>query len=109
MRKNLIYRRAWGACLLLVVSSFSPISADTIIIGADEWCPINCEPGSERPGFLVETARAVFEKAGHNLEYVKMPWSRTLDEVRKGRINGAIGAYFQDAPDFIFPENLMVS
>ena len=28
-----------------------------IVIAADQWCPINCVPGSDRPGFMIEIAR----------------------------------------------------
>ncbi len=81
------------------------ILADTIVIAADNWCPVNCEPGSSNPGFMVEIARSVFSKAGHRVVYKRLPWSRTLLLVRHGKINGAIGPYVEDAPDFIFPEN----
>lgn len=81
------------------------IKADTITIAADNWCPINCDPKSARPGFMIEIAQVILAKHGHTIVYKPMPWARTLISVRKGEVNGAIGAYIEDAPDFIFPEN----
>ncbi len=89
---------------LFSVSFPSFILADTIIIAADSWCPINCEPGSKKPGFMIEIAQSVFADAGHEIIYEKIPWARTLLMVRNGVINGAVGPYINDAPDFIFPD-----
>lgn len=33
-----------------------------VVLGADEWCPYNCTPGSNQPGYVVELAKAIFEK-----------------------------------------------
>ncbi len=94
---------------VFVILFFSLISlnahADRITIVSDEWCPINCKPGSEKPGFMVEFAQQIFIKAGHQLEYIQEPWERAVAESRKGEHTGIIGAYQGDAPDFIFPEN----
>lgn len=79
--------------------------ADVITLRADEWCPYNCEPNSDEPGFMVDIARIVFKKAGHTVEYGVMPWARAIQDTRKGKYNGIIGAGKDDAPDFVFPEN----
>ena len=93
-------------CALVVICLIcKSVYADTITIAADVWCPINCEPDSDKPGIMVEIAYKVFEKHGHEVKYITMPWSRTLSTVRRGELNAAIGAYKEDAPDFIFPKN----
>ncbi|MFZ5569783.1 MAG: substrate-binding periplasmic protein [Thermodesulfobacteriota bacterium] len=79
--------------------------ADQIVIVSDDWCPINCDPGTQAPGFMVEFAKIIFAKAGHSVEYKQVPWTRAVMEARKGNYHGIIGAYRGDAPDFIFPEN----
>lgn len=79
--------------------------AETITLRADIWCPYNCDPNSDTPGFMVEIAGMVFEKAGHSVDYQLLPWARAITETREGKFNGIIGAYKNDAPDFIFPEN----
>jgi len=40
--------------LLLSLFLISPAIADTITIRADVWCPYNCEPDSEKPGYMIE-------------------------------------------------------
>ncbi|MDI9244177.1 transporter substrate-binding domain-containing protein [Marinobacter sp. CHS3-4] len=86
-------------CLLTTV-----VQADTITIRADSWYPMNGDPGSEKPGYMIELARAVFEPAGHEVDYGVMPWERAVRSVRSGEFDCVVGAYKEDAPDFIFPE-----
>lgn len=83
--------------------------ADHIVIAADRWCPINCEPDSEAPGIMVEIAQQVFTRAGHDVEYRLMPWARAIQEARQGKITGIIGAFIGDAPDFIFPDTELMT
>ncbi|MBF0227079.1 MAG: transporter substrate-binding domain-containing protein [Desulfobacterales bacterium] len=98
--------------LLVVVLSITILavfynnsSADEITLGADVWCPLNCEPDSNDPGYVVELAKEIFAKSGHTVTYKIIPWARAIKECREGRISGIIGAYVDDAPDFVFPEN----
>lgn len=100
-----LLKLAYKYVLLLFFITCKPIYADTITIAADVWCPINCQPGSDKPGIMVEIAQTVFSEHGHKVKYVTMPWSRTLNTVRRGELNAAIGAYKEDAPDFVFPEH----
>lgn len=78
--------------------------ADTITLVADEWCPFNCEPGSDEPGYVIEIARKVFGEAGHSLSYEVLPWKRAVIMTRQGKYNGVIGAVREEAEDFIFPK-----
>lgn len=80
-------------------------SADTITLRADEWCPYNCDPKSDKPGYMIEIAKAVFEKAGHKVDYQTLPWTRTLREVENGVFDGAVGAARGDAENFVFSES----
>lgn len=77
--------------------------ADVIVLAADEWCPYNCAADADRPGYAVEIAREVFAHAGHTVEYRTMPWPRALQDCRRGRVGGVIGADHGEAPDFVFP------
>ena len=80
------------------------VQADTITIRADSWYPMNGDPGSDKPGYMIELARAVFEPAGHQVDYQVMPWERAVKSVRSGDFDCVVGAYKEDAPDFVFPE-----
>lgn len=78
--------------------------ADTITIRADSWCPMNCDPGSEQPGYMIEFAREIAQENGHSVDYGTMPWRRAVESVRDGKFDCVVGAYIEDAPDFNFPD-----
>lgn len=69
---------------------------ETMVVAADRWCPYNCEPGSDQPGYLIEVLREVFEPHGVTVEYRVMPWKRAVLETELGRIDGALGAVAGD-------------
>ncbi len=91
--------------LICVFSLSHPALAEekTITLAADEWCPYNCVPNSEKPGYMVEIAKAVFEPKGIKINYQVMPWERAIEDARKGTYDGIIGARVDDAPDFVMP------
>lgn len=91
--------------LLAAIAAAFPLAAhaETVVLGADEWCPYNCDPASDRPGYMVEIAKRALAKDGHTVSYVVMPWSRALAESKAGRIDGAIGASADEAPEAVFP------
>ncbi|QEP44869.1 hypothetical protein D5085_18070 [Ectothiorhodospiraceae bacterium BW-2] len=97
MRANMIVL----AVLLLLANL---VKADTITIVADEWAPYNSVPNSAMPGYGIEIAQQAFAQAGHSVNYLIMPWNRALKETREGKYSAVIGAYIEDAPDFIFPD-----
>lgn len=84
------------------------VVADTIVLVADDWCPYNCAADAKDPGFLIELARLIFTARGHTVEYKVLPWSRAIEESRSGKFTGIVGAYKDDAPDFIYPEESVV-
>lgn len=88
---------------LLAISTAA--RAETISILADEWCPYNCAPGSDKPGYMIEVAQKVFGAAGHKVEYKTMNWSRALEVTREGKNLAVAGASPSDAPDFVYPAN----
>lgn len=77
--------------------------AEVIRLRADAWCPYNCDPGSDRPGYMIEIARAAFAAAGHTVDYRTLNWGRTIAEARAGRVDGVVGAGRTDVPDFVLP------
>jgi polar amino acid transport system substrate-binding protein len=93
--------------LLLVLSLFVSIlraENETIVIGADSWCPVNCEPNSDNPGYMIEIAKKIFQEQAVKVEYKLMPWSRAIVEAEKGNIQAIVGAFKGDAPHFIYPQ-----
>jgi polar amino acid transport system substrate-binding protein len=88
---------------LLVLGAAALAAADTVTLRADHYPPFNGDPASDRPGLIIEVATAVFARSGRTVDYQVMPWSRTLDEVKAGRIDGAVGAEPEGTPDLAFP------
>jgi polar amino acid transport system substrate-binding protein len=67
-------------------------SAQRLTVAADVWCPYNCEPGSDRPGYLVDILHEVFAPLGVSVEYSVLPWKRALVSAEKGLIDAVLGA-----------------
>lgn len=95
----------WLMVSLLTVLFCTSVKADKITIAADSWCPFNCQPGAELPGFMVEVAKRAFSAKGHEVVYLEVNWSRAIQEARKGNLTAIIGAFKGDAPDFVFPDH----
>ena len=89
-------------CMLVLLAWAGLARAETLVIAGDIWCPVNCQPGSERPGILVELAQEIFAEAGIEVQYKALNWARTLQMVRRGELNAAVGAGVEDAPDFLY-------
>jgi len=102
------WTQASGKTLLALTLSLGLLgtaNAKDLVIAADPWCPFNCEPGSDRPGVMVEIAREVFEPLGYTVTYETINWSRALVETREGKFDAVFGATPGDAEDFVFPES----
>jgi len=92
-----MFRSAFLAASVFAALLASPAYADTIVLEADQWCPYTCEAGSDKPGFMIEVAKAAFEAKGHQVVYRSVPWARALDDVRRtGAAQGAVGATDSD-------------
>lgn len=90
---------------LILALTATPAWAQKLTVVADEWCPYNCEPGSENPGFGIEILQLIFKDQGIEIDYSNMDWDQAIEETREGRHDAIIGAAKEDAPDFVFPKN----
>ncbi len=90
--------------IAIITLSIANTQADEITIVADLWEPYNGQPNSDKPGYGIEISRRIFEAAGHSVKYSLMPWKRALVATQRGQFNAVIGAYKEDAPGFVFPE-----
>lgn len=77
-------------------------SADTVKLRADYWPPYNGDAGEERPGYMIDIAREIWDDAGFTLEYATIPWERAITEARSGAVDCIVGALPSEVPDFIF-------
>lgn len=96
------FRWVAGSLLTVAMLGSTYLRAETLIMEADVWCPVNCAQDTERPGIFVELAREIFTEAGIEVEYRVTNWARAVQDVRNGRVNALVGAGIRDAPDFIF-------
>lgn len=76
-----------------------------IIIAADIWCPVNCDPKGEELGIGVDLVKKIFEPLGYKVYYQVMPWSRALEEARAGRIDAVIGGNHTDDERLLLPKH----
>lgn len=90
--------------VLLLAMATGPARGDTIRIRADEWYPYNGDPRGELPGYMIELARIIAERNGHQIDYRLLTWEEALAATRAGRADCVVGAYHGDAPDFRFPD-----
>jgi polar amino acid transport system substrate-binding protein len=79
-------------------------AAETVTIVADSWCPYNCDPASDRPGYMIEIAKKAFRRHGIKVKYSNMPWTRAIEETRMFKHTAIVGASHKDAEDFVFPK-----
>jgi len=94
--------------MLVVFTAFqtsSETGADVITLVADEWCPYNCVPYTDTPGFIIEIAEFAFERLGHTIHYTIIPWTRAIRGTREGLYDGIVGTGREETPDFVFPEH----
>lgn len=75
---------------------------DVFTFVANEWCPQQCEHELNDKGYVVEILEAALKevKASYTIKWV--PWSRGLDMVRKGTIDGLLGPTVEGFPEFHF-------
>lgn len=80
----------------------SDAASNVISIRADIWAPYNDDPSSVSPGSMVEIVKRIYQKAGYEIDYQIMPWTRSIMAVEKGTYDAIIGAT-TECPDCITP------
>lgn len=93
-----------SALLWLGLATISHAETKAITLVADPWCPFNCEPGNDRPGYMVEIAQHIFEPLGYTVEYKTVNWSRALAATRNGNYDAVLGATVDEAAGFVLPD-----
>ena len=103
-------------CLTLLVALPRTLWAETpqtesnvVVLGADIWCPYNCDPGLPQKGIMIEIAERAFARLGKTVTYKVMPWSQALEDAAKGKISGVMGATREEAPTLLFPHEPFIN
>ncbi len=73
-----------GAVPATQASGAAP-GGQVLLVLSDPWCPYNCQPDSDRPGYVVEMLREIFAPPTWQLKYQIVPWDRALQQVREGQ------------------------
>lgn len=87
----------------ILILSFFALSRE-LKVTADFWMPFNGKPNSENEGFVVEILREIYEPKGYTVNYFIRPWSRAVMMGYKGEVDLIIGAVFEEAKGFYFPD-----
>lgn len=84
-------------------------SADQITLASDPWCPKICFDAKDKPGYVVEAARSALSRHGYELRVVELPWSRAIQSVKNGTIDGLLTDPTGDTDSVILPEHAYFS
>lgn len=96
-----------GVLLASVMTLFSTSAlSDTLRIATDEWCPYDCiaSQNQGKVGYLGDLLVETLEAKGHKVEFVEVSYSRGLQLVREGKLDGTMACYREEAPDFVYPD-----
>lgn len=84
-----------------VLTFVSSVSGESLIFVADKWDPINSEPQSDKPGFVIELLHEIYTSAGHQFEYRVVPWPRAVKWTSQGKFNAVISATKDNAKQLL--------
>jgi len=73
-----------------------------INLATTEWCPYVCKNEQRGEGLILDYLREVLEAENISLNVNFFPWSRAIQEVRSGRLNGLVTAIKSEAPTLDF-------
>lgn len=100
--------RAALAFLILLFAAAPARGADrTIVLTSDDSPPyaVAASAGGGAEGFMIDVARAVFEKEGYRVRVDFFPYMRSIQEVREGRADGVLLVAEATAPGLVFLKN----
>lgn len=76
--------------ILLLLCFFTlPSHAQSLQLGATDWCPYMCD-NKAMPGFLTEYVVELLGQQGIEVQVVFGPWSRTVRNAETGALDGLI-------------------
>lgn len=92
-------------CIFAAFLALAPraIAAEGTVlrVRADSWMPFNGDPAAEKPGYVVEFLREIFEPQGIKVDYQVMPWADALKAAATGEIDGVICANATEAEKLV--------
>src|SRR4051812_37401892 len=101
LRLSLHLRHLILAAVLAFVTHTVAADGKVLRVRADSWMPFNGDPAAEKPGYVVEFLREIFEPQGIKIDYQVMPWADALKAAAAGEIDGVIGANVTEAEKLV--------
>jgi len=80
--------------VIFVLGSFAAHAA-TITAAQDPWAPF-VQKDASSPGVSVEIIVEAFKTQGHTVDFKVMPWSRSLEEVKAGRVDVLVATWYTE-------------
>ena len=94
-------------CALTGTVSAAAADAHILRVRADSWMPFNGDPASEKPGYVVELLREIYEPQGIKVDYQIMAWADALKAAAAGEIDAVIGANATEGAALVQPDQPM--
>ncbi|MDN3638848.1 transporter substrate-binding domain-containing protein [Simiduia curdlanivorans] len=93
----------WLVLLLIWVVTAEAASENRprLILASDVYCPYTCDPSSGQEGYMVALTRGLLSEQNIAIEYVLTPWSRALQQMHTGQIDGIVGISQARAGDWL--------
>jgi len=83
----------------------SVLYCETIKIATIDWYPYCMTENEELPGLLVEYVQEIYSRAGINIEFEVVPWSRAIYYTEKGVADALLAPAKSEATNLVYPEN----
>ena len=81
--------------IMLCVLFVSPAFGKTITAAVPTWAPC-VQAGEEMLGVSVEIVTEAFKTQGYRVDLKLMPWSRSLEELKSGRVDSSVAVWFTE-------------
>lgn len=72
-----------------------------LVLVSDIYCPYTCDPSAGQAGYMVDLTRALLSEQNVVIDHLLIPWSRALQQMRAGQIDGIVGVTEARAGDWL--------
>ncbi len=88
----------------LIMAVAGTAGADTLRLRAPHYYPYTGAADSDRPGFMVEVAKAILARHDMEVFYSTQPWDGLLDSISKGRFDCVLGIHPSEEPQLDYTQ-----
>lgn len=96
--------------ILLGIIALQKTAWTQVKLGADVWCPFTCDSKiDDKPGIITEVIYQALKSAKFEMKYEILSWARAIKLAESQKLNGLLGAYVSDVPEFLHPERPVIT